>query len=89
MVGCKSIAQKILAEKGFRVQFLVIQDKLGNSFYNYVLMTEADYQTLEKDLLISDEIEPAKYGPVMLKGVGNQPSEQHEKIIEEVFKEFI
>jgi hypothetical protein len=70
-----SAVEKILSEKGLRVEFLTMQDKSGTDCFAYILMSEADYPKYA-EALKTGYVDPEKYGAVFAYGLGKEPSEE-------------
>lgn len=84
-----SVARKILAEKGFRVEFVVLGDENGEDMYAYVIMLEKNYDEFAKKMERGDIITLEDYGTVLLKGKGNKPSKQHKEAVELFFNNWL
>ena len=88
MVGgfSSSIAKNIIAQRGARVEFIVIENESGQENFFYLAVTEKKYQELKDRYDKNLSIKPADYGFVIYQGVGGQPPEGLEKQIKDFFK---
>lgn len=75
--------KKILAEKGGRIELVVLTDDDGEDSFYYTLMKEGDYQSFMEKANKGQEINIHDYGTVLFHGYGDTPPEEIEKLIKE------
>lgn len=74
------MVDKIISERGGRLEFLTVQDEAGKDFFAYLLMSEANYPKY-LEAKNSGMINPDEYGVVFAYGEGKEaPEELQEKI---------
>lgn len=81
-----SMVKKILAEKGARVQLVITKHDNGDEYYYYLVMKEMDFYKME-DAAKSQPINPADWGEVLVFGEGNEPTKEHEEMVNAMFKD--
>lgn len=81
-----SVVNSILAEKGARVEFLVIRDDEGTCNFFYVIMAEGEYQKMQRDVSELKPITPADYGFVLYQGFGEEAPDGMDEVLQEIFQ---
>lgn len=77
------MAQKIITERGARIEFVSISE-LGEDKYYYLYITEADFTRMQKDINLGIDIKPKDYGIVIFDGEGTERNPEAEKRILEI-----
>jgi len=78
--------KSILAEKGARVECIIIKTGDGDYNYFYMLMAEAEYQRMHRDVKVPKVISPSEYGFIIYQGFGANPPDEIDKTVLELFK---
>lgn len=76
-----NIAKSIIAERGARIEFMVVRNKKGKENFFYLMLTEAENTKLEEKIRKGETIRPTDHGLVLFQGVGKTPPPEIEKII--------
>lgn len=77
----KNMAQKIIAERGIRIEFLVLEGEDGKENFFYLLLKESEYQRMKNKVDKGENVTPEEYGLVIYQGEGNKPSPELDKKI--------
>ncbi len=78
------MVEKIISERGARLEFLSLQDEKGNDIYVYLLLKESDYPAY-KEAAESGYIDIEKHGVVFMAGQGKQAPEEVLKVLKDFF----
>ena len=78
----ESVVKKIIADKGSRVELLVLKDESGVENYLYLMISESEFLKLQQKINNGESIEPEKHGLVLYQGHGNTPSKEVEDMID-------
>jgi hypothetical protein len=79
----KSVAQKIISEKGARIEFISINENGADTYY-YIFITEADFARMQKDIESGKYIVPENYGLVFFDGKGTERNQVVEERIKDI-----
>lgn len=82
----KSLAQKVIAERGFRLELLSLKDEAGNDVYAYILVNELKYPELELAVNSKTPFNPEEFGVILSAGFGKTPPEEIKNEVYQIFK---
>jgi len=77
------LVDKILSERGGRIEFITLEDKSGKDYFAYILMREDDYPKYQ-EALKTGNINPEDFGAVFAYGEGKEPSEEIKQKVKEL-----
>jgi hypothetical protein len=87
MVTTKSMINKIIEERGIRLELLSLKDENGADVYAYILVSEAKYKDLETAVKSGNPFNPEDFGVIYAAGFGTEPNKEIKAAIEQLFAE--
>jgi len=75
-----NIAQKVIDQKSYVVEFVTSVDAAGKAFFMYLLMP-GDYLQTFRQKLATESLNLKDHGVVLASGEGHTPSEEVKKYI--------
>jgi len=82
-----SIAQKIIQEKGARIEFLVLKNEEGKENFFYLIMSEKEAVKMQKKIDSNQPVTPDEYGVILFQGTGSEAPLEVQDIVDDLIKE--
>ncbi|MDX1949488.1 MAG: hypothetical protein SFT90_03175 [Rickettsiales bacterium] len=78
------MVEKIISERGARLEFLSLQNEEGKDIYVYLLLKESDYPSF-KAAAESGFIDIEKHGVIFMAGEGKEPPAEVKNVLKDFF----
>jgi hypothetical protein len=78
--------KKIIAERGARIELIVLTNENGEDGYYYVFMREAEYQKFMEKANSGQQVRIQDYGTILHYGDGDTPPEDIQKKFSELIE---
>jgi hypothetical protein len=79
-----SFIDDIIKKRGMRVEFIVVEDDLGEKNFIYILSSEEDFEKLQGKLNSGEPFDITEYGSILIQGKGAEPPEGIEEELKQI-----